>query len=191
MSSSRQTAKALASARVFLKYDKTFESIIQMCSLTPKNNDWRIWEDEAGNFLRLHKNGSCHIYPSNNLKIHTKDIYRKSRAWQIANISYWALLAFEAGHTDCANIWFLGNDNKLRVCYFQNGKHMSNSLPLTSKIQTLRLIAERKHIKSLKPVDNMNYTFTYTSQWPLQNLDKFLQTNPKAESILVECSHGR
>jgi len=169
---------ALASARAFLD-DKKFDTIVQICALKSRN-DWRVWYDENNNYLRLHKNGSIHIYPSNEIEIDTNDIYRKSKPDQIANVSCWALLGF--GREDSV-IWFIGNDRRLRVSCFQNEHWIRNQLPLLSGVPILKLIAERMTILPKQQVELDSFEFAYTTGWPPEekNIDK------RSASIFKKC----
>lgn len=178
MVNSHQKATALASARAFLNKTPSFELIVEMCDLKPRGT-WKVWEDDGGNFLRLQKDRSCHIYPSYEIEIGTKDIYRKARPEYIAKASYWALLAFGRESV----VWFLGNDGKLRMSCFKDGAWVENRLPLLSGVQTLRLISERMTDSKLQKVELNQYDCAYITGWPPESNIEC----PSAGSVLKEC----
>lgn len=176
--------KALISAQAFLNKDPTFESIVNMCSLIPRNNDWRIWEDEEKNILRLHKNKACHIYPSKETQTDTKDIFKRSRPFQIMRASYWVLFGLNDVESMC---WFVGLDDKLRSCYFVNNQWKKNQAPLLSGIHILRFIAEQKHTPHLRSVKLPKFKKAYSMEITKHNIDAIKK---KKVLIIKELKYG-
>lgn len=187
--------KAIVNARSFVKNADEFESIVGLCALRPQKN-WKCWYDDSKNILKIHKNTSMHIYPAKGSVHSTTDIYYKSRPKQIANNSNWMLLS--TGTDDFNNesslVWFIGNDNRLRVCFFVEECWVENHLPLLSGVPVLKIIAKEKNIVELRKVKipsvlNLKTNESFAAQWPLDNkqMKKLEATNSSVTRVLKMC----
>ena len=143
--------QAIESVKAFLPNDKHIEKIINICDLYPVENSWKKWTDHLGSYIKLHKNKKviAYIYSSKDTSEYiVTDLYFKSPPSSIVKISKWAFISF-AQTGDIPNIifiWFLGNDNRLRLLSYKDGIWTRNHPPLISGIKALRFI-----------IDNFNY----------------------------------
>lgn len=146
-----QKKRAIASARSFLN-DPKFEFLVDIVDLEPRNG-WTSWYDFEENYMKILKNKSIHVYPSKNKSNKTNDVFRKSNANIISKHSYWVMAMF------CKSkslLNFLGNDGRLRVCYFEDNIWKYNISPLLLGFRTLKVIVsgyieeEARMINSIK-----------------------------------------
>lgn len=176
MTSKKEMTKAIVNARAFVKDGETFQSIVEMCMLRPKDG-WKCWYDDGKNLLKINKNSSIRILPSKTREITTKDIYRKSRPKYIAENSSWALIASGEDEFDneASVIWFLGKDKRLRVCFFVEDCWVENVLPLLSGFNILKLVHQEnqnnilKRVKFPNDVLKLKVKEAFTTQWPPNN----------------------
>jgi hypothetical protein len=148
-----QKDRAIASARAAINCP--FDILADMLMLEPKG-DWHFWLDSEGNRLRIFKNRAVQVYPALVPATKTKDIFRKARPALIGKNSYWFIL-YSAKEKDI--ITFLGNDGKLRSCYFEGGIWKNNISPLLLGINTLRYIVNgylETNTRLIKPT-NISY----------------------------------
>ena len=127
-------SRAIASARAAINCP--FDILSDMLILEPKG-DWHLWLDPEGNRLRIFKNRAVQVYPAAIQATKTKDIFRKARPELIKKHSYWVMPIYGKGKNI---LTFLGNDGKLRSCYFEGNIWKSNISPLLLGINTLRYI---------------------------------------------------
>ena len=128
--------KNIASARAFLELPH-FDTIVSICGLESKN-DWHIWNDIEGNTINITKCKKIKITLNKCPVNCTKDVFRVARPSNIAKHSYWMLSLF--GKSSKTYLCFLGNDGKLRVCYFEENKWKNNIVPLELGFQVLDFI---------------------------------------------------
>jgi hypothetical protein len=148
-----QKGRAIASARAAINCP--FDILADMLMLEPKG-DWHLWLDPEGNRLRIFKNRAVQVYQAAEQAIETKDIFRKARPELIVKHSYWLVLYSGKGKDI---LIFLGNDGKLRSCYFEGGIWKNNISPLLLGINTLRYIVNgylETNPRLIKPV-NISY----------------------------------
>ncbi len=130
-------SSAIASAKWFLNA-AWLPFIIDSCHLKHVDN-WTVWRDEADNRLVLTENRKIRIYPSNKEELTTSDIYRFAGPYEITRHSYW-LMALVNEIDKTHQLWFLGNDDRLRFLKHDNG--YKNMLPLLSGTKALKQVAE-------------------------------------------------
>lgn len=125
--------RAKASARAALNCP--FDLLVEMLDLEPEG-DWHVWKDSEGNRLRILKSGTGTVYPATVPAMKTKDIFRKANPKLIERNSYWGMLL--SGKHNI--LIFLGNDGKIRSCYFENNIWVKNISPLLLGFGILRYI---------------------------------------------------
>ena len=127
--------RAIASARAAINFP--FDILVDMLMLEPKG-DWHLWLDPEGNRMRIFKNKAVKVYPAAAEGAKTRDVFRKANPKLIEKHSYWVMLISGKGKNI---LILLGNDGKLRSCYFENNIWKCNISPLLLGINTLRYIA--------------------------------------------------
>lgn len=147
---------AIASARAGTKEPK-FDIITEILDLKPKGN-WRVWEDAESNILKISKNGSVLIRPSNNPYTTTnpRDVFRKAHPKLIAKHSYWVLAMFGQNQ---AILSFLGNDGILRCCLFDDKGWLGNQNPILLGFRTLKVIASGYIDSEPRKMPQINITY--------------------------------
>lgn len=151
-------AAALASAKWFLE-DEHFPYLVEICRLRP-TNDWHLWTDEAGNFLRVTKNRKLRVYPSTEEESITSDIYRYAKPQEIARHSYWLMVSVDTLN-NTRKLWFLGRDERLRFIRYDS--RYKNSLPLLSGIQALKQVAE---LAGTLDIREKKHIISAATPWP-------------------------
>src|SRR3990172_12676528 len=119
--------RLLESVKAFLPQDQEIEQIIKICDLVPYNS-WISWKDSVNHSLNIKKDKTVLSYKtikvgncvdSNNVEI--RDLYHKSSPWLLSKNSKYSFISFAESVTTASNIcfiFFLGNDNKLRMSSF-------------------------------------------------------------------------
>jgi hypothetical protein len=195
--------EALVNVQAYLPNDKEIIKIIEICSLTPIEGSWRIWTDNGGHLLIIKKNRKviARRILSDNLII--KDLYHKSSAKQISKTSKFAMFSIaktkEDSTTNICYIWFLGNDNKLRLLCFLKNEWVDNQMPLGCGLKTLRFLVRHLDIENYKAVRGHRsikgtYTGTVEKSWltkwePKRTLllDMLLTSRNMMNRILTDC----
>lgn len=167
--------KALVNVTAFMD-DKELTKIITCCGLEPLD-DWHMWTDNAGNELHIKEDKSFQLKKAKVVNFKTYDIYYKAAPQKIANESKWALLAkgMKNGE-ECMFIWFISEDNKLRLLSFVNG-HCKNKSPLASGINTLKYIIQNMSssetqfapINVIEPPTKCHIDMAISTAWPPTN----------------------
>lgn len=167
--------KALVNVMAFLD-DKDLGSIITYCGLEPVNG-WQEWTDNAGNELHIKEDQSIKIKKSKVVNFKSYDLYYRATPSKIADESKWALLAkgMKNGE-ECMFIWFVSNDNKLRLLSCVEGR-CKNKSPLTSGINTLKYIIKNMSSSEVKlaPIDMIeppvkcHIDMAISTSWPPPN----------------------
>jgi hypothetical protein len=145
--------RLIASARAALNCP--FDLLVDMLSLEPKE-DWHLWLDPEGNRLRIFKNRAARVYPSLTAATKTRDIFRKARPELIERNSYWGVLI------DGQNkniLILLGNDGKLRSCYFEDNIWKENISPLLLGFNILRYIASGYLESNVRTIKLLNIAY--------------------------------
>lgn len=186
-------SKALASLKAFLPEQGDVIQIVELCRLFPMKDSWRKWTDHLGNFLQVHNNKkvvSFEHHPEEIKDVKVTDIFYKSHPSKIAQISKHAFIA--TGKDDHDNqivfIWFLGNNDRLRLVTSCNGEWIQNYSPMICGIDTLRPIIRSLSSEKLIRVPILKVTGTVAAQiskswstpWPL------LEEHTEIKQILGE-----
>ncbi|MFA5758998.1 MAG: hypothetical protein WC942_06555 [Clostridia bacterium] len=165
---------AIKSAQVFLK-DPLFKTIVNLTNLSPKES-WTVWEDPEGNRLKIAKNKSVIISPSNTEPITTKDIFRKAEPECIYKHSCWGLFISGKKHKITH---LIGNDGLLRCCYYYNDIWQCNFQSLLLGYHNLMLLSERYSNKT-KQTTNTNKVFKikYPKEFEIEEIwDSWISIN--------------
>ena len=186
-------ANALASLTAFLPDQQDIIKIVELCRLFPMKKSWRKWTDHLGNYLQVHNNKrvvSFEHHPEEIKDTQVTDIFYKSHPKKIANISKHAFIA--KGENDqnekSVFVWFLGNDDRLRLVTSNNNVWIRNYSPMICGIDTLRPIVRSLSTDKLTLVPILKITGAVASRiskswstpWPL------LEHNSEIEKILGE-----
>ena len=199
-------SKALINVEAYLPDDTDILKIIRMCDLEPVGDSWCKWTDHGGHTLIIKNNRKVIAKkdaPTNRKAETIKDIHLKSSAKQIANNSQWGLISIAKSAVDPnANIcyvWFLGNDEKLRLLCFLKNEWVENQLPLSSGMHTLRTVVKHLDIDDYKPIFGARYikgTYSgdviksWATRWPPSKtliLDMLLTNRNLLHRILTDC----
>lgn len=186
-------SKALASLRAFLSEQDDIIQIVKLCHLFPMKDSWRKWTDHLGNFFQVHNNKkviSFEHHPEEIKDIKVTDVFYKSHPKKIAKISKHAFIAI--GKDDQDNqivfIWFLGQDDRLRLVTSCNGEWIRNYSPMICGVETLRPIVRSLSEEKLTRVPILRVAETVAAQiskswstpWPL------LEENTEIKQALGE-----
>lgn len=172
--------RLIASARNFINNDN-LETIINICNLKPLNNDdWKIWVDNEGNKLHLTKTKRI-ITKKNkyNIKLDTKDIYRKALPESIYRYSYWGLFII-GENKSILNL--LGNDGILRSCYIKNGEWKYNFPSSLLGFDILNAIANRYLDEEFAEIKNIKRIY-YPNNF---KIEKIFSTSLENKSKIEE-----
>jgi len=175
-----QKDRALESVKAFLPNDNEIETIIQVCDLYPIESSWRKWTDHLGSYIQIHNNKKISSFahsPYDKSERIVTDLYFKSPPQAIARMSKWAFISFGKDSDNVLNIcfvWFLGDDNRLRLLSYSNGLWQRNYPPLISGINTLRPIIRNFDVDSYRRADILriqgplaaNMTKSWATVWP-------------------------
>ena len=171
--------KSIVSVKAFLPDDDEIIKIIEICDLQPLKDDWKDWVDSSGFNLHIKKDHSAYIYQSipSKQNIVVKDIHFKAPIRGISDNSKLALICF-CGEYDACHIWFLGNDDKLKLCTFFKKEWIENRSPLTSGISIPRVIVKNLNIKDHKSINSIKRLSTvilpvrrsWVTKWPPTNI---------------------
>lgn len=146
--------QAIASANVFIP-SLNLDTIIRILNLKHEN-DWMKWFDDEGNLLRIKKNKTVQIFNIGNLSDTTTDIFIKAPPELISKHSYWLFQV--VGKCKCISS-FLGNDGRLRSCYFENGKWKNNIQPLLLGIDSLASISKNYLETEYQEIEGVDIKF--------------------------------
>ena len=163
--------REVASARAFLE-DESFETVVSVCDLKPIKG-WDTWEDDAGNILRVEKNKRIRTYPTKHELTYTKDLYFKAPPAQILQHSYWLLALIGEPHSA---ILLMGNDGRLRFCYFVEGVWKANYFPLTIGINPIKTVVNgyinvRPRKVKIPKTKFIKPKLAYATGWPTKDVD--------------------
>lgn len=196
--------KSIISLRAFLPDDQEIENIIRLCHLRPTIS-WKHWTDHLGHTLSILENRKVIILKDHPLSPSEKiitDIYHKAPPNKIAANSSHAIIAFAEGDKQsyhAAFIWFLGKDNKLRMCNFSKNEWIENTSPLYSGMKTLRIVSKQikagpgiiGSCKELKGPIPANVIKAWATPLPIERnikLDMLLTNNALAVKIIQDCN---
>jgi len=129
--------QAIQSVKAFLPDEPEVESVIRYCDLYPVRDSWKMWTDNLGSFLRVYNNRKLTSFTNNPLNLEDKiitDLYHKARPQQIADMSK---RAFVAQGPEICFIWFLGEDNRLRLLTHKDGVWTKNYPVMSCGIHTI------------------------------------------------------
>jgi hypothetical protein len=145
--------RAMASARAATNCP--FDILAGMLMLEPKE-DWHLWFDPEGNRLRIFENRAVKIYPAAIPLSKTKDVFRKARPELIEKYSYWAMPILGKNKNI---LILLGNDGKLRSCYFEDNIWKGNISPLLLGINILRYVSNGYLETESRPIKLTNISY--------------------------------
>lgn len=187
--------KAIVNVKAFLPNDNEIIKIIEICNLNPLKDDWRNWIDNSDFNLNIRKDHNIYIYKNipNKQSLIIKDIHFKAPIDVISNNSKFALILFSyKQQTDICYVWFLGNDDNLRLCLFVKNEWVENRSPLMAGIGILRTIVNNMNVEKHKTVlvKSILNEISWATKWPPTNkmiLDMMLTYQPLAKSIVDGC----
>lgn len=196
--------KAIVNVQAYLPDDKEIIKIIELCNLRPIEDDWRKWQDNCGNILFIRKNK---IITTIKKSVFLKkepiitDIHFKASVDRIAKNSKFAMVSFAKSKDNksllqnICFIWFLSNENKLRLLVFMRNEWIENQFPLCSGIKTLRtfvknLNCEQKVIigpKKIRGPHPSRISRTWITKWPPNHflIEDMKSTNPILTEIVI------
>jgi hypothetical protein len=182
--------KAIINIQALYPNDKSIFKIIKMCGLVPTDK-WSRWTDNGGNILCISKHKVL-IKKIKNTNTLITDVYFKSSLSDISKISRWAMISF--AENGCV-IWFIGDDDRLRVLVNKNKTWESNKFPLSSGLKIFKFIITNmkfnfKSFDSNFEFEGLKLTKTWVSRWYPSSclIEEMFAVNEELASLtLKEC----
>ena len=167
--------KNIISLNAFLPKNKYIIYLIKFCQLK-HTDDWKIWQDNYGNQLKLDYQKNVKIKINDNLNIQTlssKDLYFKAHIKKISSITKFSLIAIGGKKY---YLWMLGKDNIMRLCVYMDDILIENQSVLKSGIKNLEIIISHANIEGWKQVQSIVHPNTgvkikksFATSWPPAN----------------------